>query len=210
MVFVLLYVCLAASLFFVHDILYHLAVAGIVSFSLLFLPFRQVKGGILPIALFLSFTFGGNLFFHSGKILYGAGFFSITDEGLLIANIRTLRVFSMIYGAKILTHLLSVEEMIRVIGRIFGPLEKIGVPATEFFSIMGSTLKSFPILTSRLTKAYREDRGCREIQGFRSRVKHLVTFMLPLFIDSIHSPEKFFIDEESTSPQRRAGRVLND
>jgi energy-coupling factor transport system permease protein len=195
-IFILLYVLLAASLFLVRDIHYHLAAAAGVTLSLLFLPRKMVKGGLVPITVFLLFTFCGNLFFHSGRILYGSGFLSITDEGLVAANVRTLRLFSMIYGAKILTFVLPPERMIGVLGRVFSPLERIGIPAGELFSVMGLTLKSFPLLTSRVSKAYRENMDNRESEGFRSRIKHLVSFLLPVFVDSIRSPEDFFGDEK--------------
>ncbi|HEX8948314.1 MAG TPA: hypothetical protein VF790_05085, partial [Dissulfurispiraceae bacterium] len=111
MSFILLYVCLTASLFLVRDFHYHLAAAAAITLALFFLPRKTVKGGFVPITVFLLFTFCGNLFFHSGRILYGSGLFSITDEGLAAANVRTLRVFTMIYGAKILTSMLPPDRM---------------------------------------------------------------------------------------------------
>jgi energy-coupling factor transport system permease protein len=195
-IFILLYVCLAASLFLVHDLHYHLAAATGITFSLLFLPWKMVKGGFVPIMVFLLFTFCGNLFFHPGRILYGSGFFTITDEGLVAASVRTVRVYSMIYGAKILTFVLPPEKMIGVLGRVFTPLERIGIPAGELFSVMGLTMKSFPLLTSRVSRAYREERDRGEIRGFRNRIRHLVSFLLPVFVESIRSPEIFFAGEK--------------
>ncbi|HTR44590.1 MAG TPA: CbiQ family ECF transporter T component, partial [Thermodesulfovibrionales bacterium] len=108
----------------------------------------------------------------------------------------TLRVFSMIYGAKILTFVLPPEKMIGVLGRVCSPLERIGIPAGEFFSVMGLTLKSFPLLTSRVSRAYRENRDSGDREGFRNRIRHLVSFLLPVFVESIRSPEIFFGDEK--------------
>ena len=193
---VILYLVIAASLYFIHNVYYHAAIALAVSLSLLLLPSRTVKAGMFPITLFLLFTFGGNLFFHSGRILATLGALSITDEGLIFAGIRTLRVFSMIYGAKILTTLLTHEEVIDAFSRLLSPLEKLGLPVKDFFAVMGLTLKSFPLLTSHLLEAFRKMRRTQEIYGFRNRLMHITSFLMPLFFESIRSPEHFFANEE--------------
>ncbi|MGD0886668.1 MAG: energy-coupling factor transporter transmembrane component T [Thermodesulfovibrionales bacterium] len=202
MTFILLYVGLAISLFWVRDITYHMAVAIIVFLLLFSVPFKKVKSGLIPILLFLLFTFGGNLFFHPGKLLYGSGLFLITDEGLAIANVRTLRVFSMIYGAKILTFLLPLDEMILAMDKVLRPLEKIGVPVKEFFFLMGLTVKSFPVVTRHLLQAYRDNWRAGESEGFRNRIRNMVSFMMPIFIESIRCPESFFLPEDDQSGGR--------
>lgn len=192
---ILVYAVFTASLFIATNIYFHFFTAFIILSLLFMLPLNKVKNGLLPIAFFLVFTFGGNLFFHSGRIIYDAGFFSITDEGLRISGIRALRVFSMIFGAKILTHLSPVNEIVQAIERTFRPLEKTGLPVKDFFSVMGLTLKAFPVLVNYISKAYREDVKSGEICGFRGRIRHMVFFLMPIFIKSIRSPESFFVSE---------------
>ncbi len=211
MALILLYVALAISLFIVQDISYHIAVAAVLSFSLVFLPLQKVKGGFIPIFLFLLFTFCGNLFFHSGRILYGSGFFSVTDEGIAGASMRTLRVFSMIYGAKILTFLLPLEELVQALDMLLGPLGKIGIPVKEFFFIMGLTVKSFPLLSEHLSKSFLEYRRNNDQKGFRNRIRRMVSFMIPVFTESICSPERFFVPGEviagaSERPEKKEER----
>lgn len=191
-----LYIIFSISLFVVKSINYHAVLAGIVTAVLFQIPINKVKSGLLPILLLLFFTFAGNLLFHPGRIIYETFFAAITDEGLYIAGIRTLRVFSMIFAAKILTHLLPLDRMLLSIVRIAGPLERAGLPVRDFFEIMGLTLKALPVLTQRLSEAYREDLGKNSIRGFRNRLRHLVSFMLPVFTESIHSPEEFIVSKE--------------
>lgn len=192
---VLLYIIFSISLFIVKNIYYHAAIALIVTAVLLLLPFSKVKGGIIPIFLLLLFTFAGNLFFHPGRIIYETFFAAITDEGLYTAGLRTLRVFSMIFAAKILTYALPVDRMLITIGKAAAPLEKAGLPVRDFFDIMGLTLKALPVLTQRLSEAYRNDLEKNSIRGFRNRLRHLVSFMLPVFAESIRSPEKFVVSK---------------
>ncbi len=191
-----LYVVFVVSLFFVQGIYLHaFAAAAIFILVLVALPAGKMRSGLFPITLFLLFTFTGNLFFHSGKIIYRSGFLSVTDEGLLMAGVRTLRVFSMILAAKLLTAVLSLEEMLRSLESILRPLERIGIPVRDFFSVTGLTLKLFPSFMTYLLKEYREHMKSDEGKGFRQRVRHMVSFLRPVFVKSIRSPESFFASD---------------
>lgn len=150
----------------------------------------------MPIGIFIVFTFAGNLFFHPGKIIFGKGFFMVTDEGLRLAGIRALRVFSMIGSAKILTAMLSLDEIIRAMANVLRPFERIGLPVTEFFYVMGLTVKSFPLLTEYLSREYRKEIKDNNVRGFRNRLRHMVLFLMPAFIKGVKSPEDFFIGKE--------------
>lgn len=178
------------------------AAAAVFLAALILLPVRRMKSGLFPITIFLLFTFGGNLFFHSGRVIYSNDFLTVTEEGLRFAGVRTLRVFSMLYGAKLLTGLLSMDRMIDAFESILKPLERIGVPVKDFFSITALTLKSFPVLIEYLGKAYREDTKNNNIEGFRKRIRHMVSFMLPVFVKTIRSPESFFGKECGADGQR--------
>jgi energy-coupling factor transport system permease protein len=188
-----LYIFLVIGLFFLQDLSAHLVAAFIVFLlAVVLLPFRKLKGGFFPINIFLLFTFAGNLFFHPGRIIYSNSFLYVTDEGFRFASVRTLRVFSMLFGAKILTGLLPVDEMVRAFERILSPLQRVGVPVKDFFSVMALTLESFPVLIDYLGKTYKEDARNKEIRGFRMRIRHMVSFMMPVFVKSMRSPESFF------------------
>lgn len=193
---IFIYIAFSISLFFIKDAYLHLFIAFSVFFILLFIPFRKIRQGILPIGIFILFTFAGNLFFNPGKIIFGKGFFLVTDEGLRLACIRALRVFSMIGSAKILTAMLSLDEIIRAMAMVLRPFERIGLPVTEFFHVMGLTVKSFPLLTDCLSREYRKEIKDNNMRGFRNRMRHMVLFLMPVFIKSIQSPEDFFIAKE--------------
>lgn len=195
--FIIAYLVLAVSLFAVKDIWYH-AIAGLsVLFLLLLVPSKKIKSGIFPITVFLVFTFAGNLFFHPGRIIYDPGFLAVTDEGLLLSGVRTLRVFTMIFGAKILTHLIQIDELIHAMNRLLSPMERTGLPVNDFFHIMGLTLKAFPVLIARLTGIYKEVMKKKDIGGFIERIRHMAVFLMPVFVQSITSPEKFFTEVDN-------------
>jgi len=164
---------------------------------LLRIPFASVKKGWLPISLFLLFTFLSNLFFSHGKILYSIGSIAVTEEGLRLAAIRTLRVFLMVAGAKILTATTALGVMVEVLRKTLSPFEKIGLPVGDFFSVMGLTLKCFPRLMDYLSESYRTHKNNMKSKGFWEKANIVTSFLLPTFIQSIQSPEMFFRDEET-------------
>lgn len=192
----LLYLIFVAGLFFFSSVKAQAIIALLVLISLAFLPNKKITHGLIPITMFIFFTFMGNVFFHSGKIIYEKWVFSITDEGLKMACIRTLRVFSMIGSAKAFTAVLTLEEMTACLAKILRPFEKAGVPVSRFFNIMGLTAKFFPVLSDYLLKEYRKDLSNNNIRGFRNRLRHLALFLMPVFVRTVVSPETFLAQEK--------------
>jgi energy-coupling factor transport system permease protein len=151
----------------------------------------------MPISIFLFFTFVSNVFNQPGRILLSAGPLLITHEGLLLACMRSARIFLMIGGVKFLMATSSHDALMHALARILGPFEKAGVPVEDFFHTMGLTLQCFPILQDTLTMQYRKN-----ISGVRSgtvwnKTRMLAMFLLPLFVESIRSPEVFFKESEA-------------
>lgn len=190
------YVAFIICLFLIKDITVYLFIFVAISLLLLRIPFKSLKSGWIPISLFLLFTFISNMLYQHGRILYSMGPIIITKEGLIVASIRTMRVFFMIAGAKILTATTPVESLIGGLGKILKPLERLGIPVSDFFYTMGLTMKSFPRLKDHIAEIYREKKKEGEIKGFWDRAKLISTLMLPLFVKSIQSPESFFEKEK--------------
>lgn len=200
---IILYVVFIASLFLIKDLSAYTLILIALSILLLRIPIASLKRGWLPISLFLAFTFISNIFFSHGKILYDLGPIVITAEGMHIAAIRTLRIFFMVAGAKILTATTPMDVLVAGLGNILKPLEKAGLPLNDFFETMGLTLKCFPKLKDYLAENYRNHKNNTESKGFWGRVNIASSFLLPTFIQSIQSPEMFFQEREE-KPDLRA------
>jgi len=195
----LIYSCLAGSLFIIKDVNIHAVISICIIISLFFIPFKKVKGGFLPITLFMLFTFISNLFYQSGRVIYIAGPVTLTDEGLVLASIRTLRVFDMIFAAKVLTATTPLKDMLESLKKILGPLEKTGLPVHDFFAATALTLKCFPLIKQELSEVYKNSIKGTESVSFRDRTRLIASFMIPMFTESIRDPEKFFIQAEERS-----------
>jgi len=192
---IFLYTLFVICLFFIKDLTVYMIIFVGIMVLLFRIPFRSLKSGWIPISLFLLFTFMSNALFQHGRILYGSWPLVITEEGLNIASVRTMRVFFMIAGAKILTSTTEFGLLINALEKIFRPLERLGVPVHEFFSAMGLTMRSLPVLKEQMVKEYREKVKDGNIRGFLNRARAVSMFLIPLFVKSMQSPESFFDDK---------------
>lgn len=195
---IILYFVFITSLFLIQDLSAYTLILIALSILLLRIPIASLKRGWLPISFFLAFTFISNVFFSHGKILYSIGSIVITEEGLRLATVRTLRIFFMVAGAKILTATTPIDVMVEALRKTLSPLEKTGMPVGDFFSVMGLTLKCFPRLKDYMAANYRNHKNNTESKGFWGRVNIVSSFLLPMFIQSIQNPEVFFKEREET------------
>ncbi len=210
-IYLVLYSCFAVIVFLVGNIQLHAIIASCVILALFFVPFKKIRSGAVPIFFFLGFTFISNLFNQSGMVIAVVGPVTITEDGLRIASLRTLRVFDMVYAAKILMHITPLEAMIGSLKRLLRPLQRVGLPVHEFFSIMALTLQCFPVLKQKLYERYNEKVKQRSgtsagamgtkgfISNFRLTVALLASFMIPLFVESMAEPDKFFMAANLTT-----------
>jgi len=165
---------------------------AVISVFLLRIPFKSLKSGWLPISFFLIFTFISNLFFNHGKILYSIDSILITEEGLRLASVRTMRIFLMVAGAKILTASTPLEVLIAALAKTLRPLEKMGLPLNDFFETTSLTLRCFPRLKEYLSENYRNHRDTAGNKGFFRNAAIISSFLLPMFVQSMQKPEMFF------------------
>lgn len=191
------YIIFIVCLFLIKNLTVYLLIFIAISIFLIRIPLKSLKSGLIPISIFLVFTFISNVFFQHGKILYSAGSVIITEEGLHIALIRMMRVFFMIAGAKILVATTQIELLIGAFGKLLKPLERLGIPVVEFFSTMGLAMKSLPRLKDKVAEMYREKIKEGNVKGFWDRARVVSMLLLPLFVRSIQSPESFFEKDES-------------
>ena len=190
------YIAFILGLFFIKNLLFAFGIFVLMAILLVRIPLPSLIKGWIPISIFLFFTFFSNLFFQHGRILYQAGPLFVTEEGLAAALLRTIRIFCMIAGAKILTATTGIEPLINAFAKLLKPLERLGVPVGEFFSTMGLTMKSLPRLKEQVVREYRTTVKDRKITGFRDRAKVISSFLMPLFVKSIQSPETFLNEGE--------------
>lgn len=194
---IVVYLVFVISLYLIGSLSVYLGLSAVLVILLFFIPFRKLKAGWLPISLFLVFTFFSNLVNHHGNVLLTLGSVFVTDEGLHAALRRTLRLFLMIGGLKVLMSGTPAEDLVAALGRLFMPLERVGLPVKDYVHIMGLTLHCFPVLKDMGASLYREQSALHEARGFSGRVKVVSSFMVPMFVRSVRSPGLFFDERKS-------------
>jgi energy-coupling factor transport system permease protein len=189
---IVLYVIFSISLFILEDLKIYSLLFAVLCIFFMKVPFKTLRSGWIPISIFLLFTFLSNVFIRHGKIFFASGPVVITEEGIGIASLRTMRVLLMIAGAKVLMASTKNEEIINGLGRLLGPLQKLGVPVQDFFHTMGLTMKCFPVLKDMAAETYKSNVKTVTVNGFWERAKVVSGFLMPMFVKSIQSPEVFF------------------
>jgi energy-coupling factor transport system permease protein len=192
---IILYSVFCIVVFLIQDIRVYLFLLVPMLILFFFSPSGVMQKGWLTISVFLLFTFLSNAFFQHGKILFKAGPLTLTTEGFDIAAVRTMRVFFLIAGAKVLTATSRTETLIDALGRLLRPLEHLGLPVRDLFSTMTLTVQSLPKLKVQIREAYQQNVKESPPSGFWDRVVLVSGFLLPLFLRTLQSPEKIFKDD---------------
>lgn len=189
---IVFYVIFTISLFILEDLKIYSLLLAVLCVFFMKIPFKTLRSGWIPISIFLLFTFLSNIFSRHGKIFFASGPVVVTEEGMRIASLRTLRVLLMIGGAKILMTSAKAEEIVNGLGRLLSPLQKLGLPVKDFFHTMGLTMKCFPLLKDMAAETYKNSVKTVATNGFWERARVVSAFLMPMFVKSIQSPEVFF------------------
>jgi energy-coupling factor transport system permease protein len=189
---IITYLFFIISLFFVRDLNVYLLVFIPFFILLIKIPFKTLKSGWVPISLLLTFTFISNMFYQQGRILFSSDLFVITQEGIHTAAVRTMRVFFMIMGVKILMHATKTEILIGALRKLLKPLERLKIPVEEFFQIMELSMKSLPVIKEQTVCLYKDKMNKEERKGYLERARTVSALLIPMFVKSIQVPDKIF------------------
>jgi len=193
---IITYALFITSLFFIRDLNVYLLVCIPFFILLIKIPCKTLKSGWMPIGLLLAFTFVSNMFYQQGRILFNPGGLIITEDGIHTAVIRTMRVFFMIAGAKILIAFTKTELLIGALRNICKPLARVKVPVDDFFQVMELTLKSLPALKQETACMYKDYMNRDQSKGYLSRLRTVSSFLIPMFVKSIQSPDQYFHEKK--------------
>ncbi|GBD96091.1 energy-coupling factor transporter transmembrane protein EcfT [bacterium BMS3Abin06] len=180
---ILLYVLLATTVFVSHSFSVSLLSLGFVIFFAIRLPFSTLKRGLIPIILFLTFTFISNVLFQTGNVLYEISGLSITDEGLRRGSLLTLKLFILILGAKVLTSTTKAEDLVNGMSELLGPLGKTGF-VKELIFTMSLTLRLLPIVYNEALELYKDVKNS-EGTSLAGKIRLSVSLLTPLFERSL-------------------------
>lgn len=180
---ILFYLLLVAAIFLFDNFRVGLFLLAVTALIAVRVPFSTLRRGGIPILFFLLFTFLSNVLFHEGMVSYEVLGFAVTQEGLRRGGLLTLRLFTLILGAKILTATTGAGDLVRGMTELLGPLGRVGF-VNELMLTMSLTLRLLPIVYDEAMDLYREMKYSGE-SGLSGKIKHAVSLLTVLFERSL-------------------------
>lgn len=177
---ILFYILLIIVVFASNSFKINFILLGVVLIFTLKVPLSILKRGLLPITFFLAFTFFSNAFFQTGRVVYEIFGLAITEEGLRRGGHLTLRLFTLILGAKVLTATTTAEDLVKGITGLLGPVGRFNA-VREFISTMSLTIRFLPIIYNEAHALYRETVKNSPEATFTDKIKLSASLLTPLF-----------------------------
>jgi len=196
---ILLYILLVIAVFVSDSLEVSLIIILVVLASAVRVPLASLKRGILPIAVFLFFTFISNILFQEGNVLYEVLGLGITDEGLRRGGRLTLRLFILIASAKVLTASTRAEDLINGMSELLGPVGRIGF-VQELVYIMSLTLRLLPVIYDEAIEIYKNMRNSAG-SGVADKIKISVELLTTLFERSLVKAKNMTDINETAMPE---------
>ena len=170
-----------------------LAAFIVISITLSEIPPVFVIKGLKPIMVFIIITGLFNLFLTGGEVVWQAGVFKITKEGIRFAAFMVLRLTFLILGTSLLTLTTSPISLTDGMYRLLKPFSRIGLPAHELSMMMSIALRFIPTLmeeTDKIMKAQAARGADFENGSLVQRAKAMIPILVPLFISAFRRADE--------------------
>jgi len=152
-------------------------------------PDGRMRTGWIPVTMILATTFLGNLLFHSGKVIFETGPVTITDRGMNLAVLRSMRVAGLIVGAKVLTITTPVESVLNALKSIFHPLQRIGIRTDAFFETARMSIRILPGIRALAREEFSRRTMSSPNGSLYGKILAGTGLILPIMIKVIREPE---------------------
>lgn len=167
--------------------------------------------GIKPLLVILIITSLINIFTYPGNtVLFSAGVFKITLEGIFEAIIVAVRLSLMVIIGSVLTLTTTPIALTDGLEKLMRPLKKIRVPVHEMAMMMSIALRFIPTLleeTDRIIKAQSSRGADFDTGNFIEKAKSFVPVLIPLFVSAFKRAEELATAMEARCYRGDAGRT---
>ena len=192
------------SLFVVDSFVGYIAAALFLAAMIMLsnVPFRYIVRGMKTIVF--------NLFLTPGEVIWHAGIFKITREGLTFAIKMAVRLSLLILGSSIMTLTTTPTQLTDALESLLRPLKKIHVPVHEIAMMMSIALRFIPILmeeTDKIMKAQIARGADFESKNIVKKIKSMVPLLVPLFISAFRRANDLAMAMEARCYRGGEGRT---
>ena len=150
-------------------------------------PFKFMVRGMKSIVFLLSITVIFNLFLTPGEPIVHIWKLTITQEGLKLAILLSIRLGFLIIGSSVMTLTTTPNQLTDGLEKMLRPLNKMKVPVHEIAMMMSIALRFIPILmeeTDKIMKAQLARCADLDSGNLIKKAKSLVPLLVPLFISA--------------------------
>jgi energy-coupling factor transport system permease protein len=193
---ILLYIFFIITVFISSSLEIDLVLLALTLVFAVRVPISVLKRGIIPISLFLAFTFFSNILFQAGRVIYDFWGIVVTEEALVRSGHLTLRLFMLIMGAKILTAATSAGDLVRAVTLLLGPFGR-WKPVKDFISTMSLTLRFLPVIYDEAQNLYKEALKNSPEAGLTDKIRLSALLITPLFERSMKRAKDLQVKGES-------------
>jgi len=168
------------------------------------IPIIMILRSLKPLWIIILLTMLIHIFTTPGTAIYFLGPLTVTQEGVHLGMLMSIRLMFLIVISSLLTFTTSPVTLTDGIERLLKPFKKIGLPAHELAMMMTIALRFIPTLleeTDRIMKAQMA-RGADFTSGnIVRRARNLIPLLVPLFISAFRRA-----DELATAMEARCYR----
>jgi len=175
------------------------------------LPIALVLKNVKPFLWLFLLTICIHVFFTSGRAIVELPVVGIriSEEGLLLGGLYSIRLALLIVFAAMLTLTTSPIELTDALEKLFAPLRILRVPTHEIVMMMTLSLRFIPTLmeeAERLRKA-QVSRGATFEGNIVQRVKSVIPLILPLFVSAFRRADELALAMDSRCYSGGEGRT---
>ena len=191
-----------STIFLAEDYLAYaiLTVFAVMAVGISKISIRMVLRSIKPLWIIILLTLAIHVFSTPGTVLYNLGPLTVTQEGLRMGILMSLRLVLLIAVSSLLTFTTSPIALTDGIERLLNPFRRLGVPAHELAMMMTIALRFIPTLleeADRIMKAQMA-RGADFSSGnILKRAKNMVPLLVPLFISAFRRADELAVAMEA-------------
>lgn len=175
------------------------------------IPLKLVLRSVRSVLFLAVFAWILNLFTTPGEPIWNLGPVVLTWEGLRLGTKLAIRLFFLILTTSLLLTLVTTPLAVSAaLERLLAPLERVGFPAHELAMMLSIALRFVPTLaeeTDKLMKAQSSRGADFDTGGLLTRVRGLVTVLIPLFVYSFKRAEELALAMEARCYRGGKGRT---
>ena len=199
---------------FIGDSFSSLVIEGVYTLTaVLFskIKIRMFVKSIKPLMPFLLITAVFNLFLSDGgETIFEWKFLKITEGGIDMSIFMLVRIVLLIVGSSLLTYTTSPISLTDAVERLLSPLSRFGFPSHELAMMMSIALRFIPTLieeTDKIISAQKARGAELDTGSLMTRVKGMVSILIPLFISSFRRADELATAMESRCYHGGEGRT---